>query len=238
MGARGAAASSEAADVVLLVDRLDRLAEALYMSRRVRAVAVQSVMAGMGMSVCAMVLAALGFLPPLAGAITQEVIDVAAIANALRALRIKPQHGRRHSLTVAESQRLQADHVALVPVLDRLRFVADSIDTLPCPQASQALSELDDLLQKSLLPHERADDESVYPAMAHLLGGEDPMATMSRTHREIFHLGRRLQRLVKGLPSAAPDPPTLRDLRRLLYSLDAIVRLHFAQEEELYDALG
>lgn len=87
MGARGAAASSEAADVVLLVDRLDRLAEALAIARRSRSIALQSVTIGLGLSLAAMVVAALGHLPPVQGALLQEAIDVGVILNALRALR-------------------------------------------------------------------------------------------------------------------------------------------------------
>jgi len=87
MGARGATASSQAADVVLMQDRLDRLAEALAIAKRARGIALQSVLAGMGLSFAAMLVAAAGGLPPLAGALFQEAIDVAVILNALRALR-------------------------------------------------------------------------------------------------------------------------------------------------------
>jgi heavy metal translocating P-type ATPase len=86
MGARGATASSEAADAVIVVDRLDRVAEALLIARRARDIAVQSVIAGMALSAFGMVLATFGLLPPVAGAIFQEAIDVAVILNALRAL--------------------------------------------------------------------------------------------------------------------------------------------------------
>jgi P-type E1-E2 ATPase len=86
MGARGATASSEAADVVLLVDRLDRLALAMRIARRSRGIAVQSVVAGMGLSLIAMAIAAAGWLPPAPGALLQEGIDIAVILNALRAL--------------------------------------------------------------------------------------------------------------------------------------------------------
>jgi len=86
MGARGATASSEAADAVLMLDRLDRLVDALAIARRSRAIALQSVLAGMGLSLAAMIVAACGYLPPLAGALFQEAIDVAVILNALRAL--------------------------------------------------------------------------------------------------------------------------------------------------------
>ena len=87
MGARGEAASSEAADVVLLVDRLDRILPAIVIARRSRAIALQSVVVGMGLSIAAMLAAAAGHLPPVQGALLQEVIDVAVIFNALRALR-------------------------------------------------------------------------------------------------------------------------------------------------------
>jgi heavy metal translocating P-type ATPase len=86
MGARGATASSEAADAVLMLDRLDRLVDALAIARRSHSIALQSVLAGMGLSMAAMIVAAFGYLPPLAGALFQEAIDVAVILNALRAL--------------------------------------------------------------------------------------------------------------------------------------------------------
>jgi len=86
MGARGAAASSEAADVVLLVDHLGRLASAISVAQRSRRIALQSVAVGIGLSLIAMGFAAFGYLAPVEGALLQEVIDVAVILNALRAL--------------------------------------------------------------------------------------------------------------------------------------------------------
>ena len=90
MGARGAAASAEAADVVLLVDRIDRLGPGIEIARGARRIAVESVVAGIGLSVAGMIAAAFGYLTPVQGALLQEVIDVAVILNALRALRITP----------------------------------------------------------------------------------------------------------------------------------------------------
>jgi heavy metal translocating P-type ATPase len=90
MGARGAAASAEAADVVLLVDDLRQLLKGFVVAVRSRRIALQSVVAGIGLSVAGMIAAALGYLSPVQGALLQEVIDVAVIFNALRALRISP----------------------------------------------------------------------------------------------------------------------------------------------------
>ena len=86
MGAKGAAASAEAADVVLLVDRLDKIPIAIQAARRSRRIALQSVYAGIGLSVVGMLVAAFGYLTPVQGALIQEAIDVAVILNALRAL--------------------------------------------------------------------------------------------------------------------------------------------------------
>ncbi|MGZ6820813.1 MAG: heavy metal translocating P-type ATPase, partial [Blastococcus sp.] len=92
LAAHGATASSEAADVVLTVDRIDALADAIMISRRARRIAVQSSVIGMGLSLVAMIAAAAGLLAPAVGALLQEVIDVAAIASALRALRPIAKH--------------------------------------------------------------------------------------------------------------------------------------------------
>lgn len=87
MGARGTAASSETAGVVVLVDELKPLAAAIVIAVRTRTIALQSVFFGLGLSLAAMIAAVLGYLPPVQGALVQEAIDVAVILNALRALR-------------------------------------------------------------------------------------------------------------------------------------------------------
>ncbi|MGL6280721.1 MAG: heavy metal translocating P-type ATPase, partial [Gaiella sp.] len=87
MGAQGATVSSETADVVITVDRVDRVVAAIRIGRRSLGIARQSVVFGLGVSLIAMVVAAFGYLTPVAGALLQEAIDVAVILNALRALR-------------------------------------------------------------------------------------------------------------------------------------------------------
>ena len=100
MGAKGAAASAEAADVVLLVDQLDRILPAMEIARRSRFIALQSVYAGIGLSVAGMIAAALGFISPVQGAVMQELIDIAVILNALRSLRGQPQPGASREQTL------------------------------------------------------------------------------------------------------------------------------------------
>ena len=87
MGSAGATVSSETADVVIAVDRIDRVVDALRIGRRSLGIARQSVLVGIGLSLVAMAFAAFGYIPPVGGALLQEAIDVAVILNALRALR-------------------------------------------------------------------------------------------------------------------------------------------------------
>jgi cation transport ATPase len=86
VGSIGASASTEAADAIVAVDEIGRIADAVEVGRRSLSIARQSVLVGMGLSMAAMIVAAAGYLPPVAGALVQEAIDVAVILNALRAL--------------------------------------------------------------------------------------------------------------------------------------------------------
>ncbi len=238
LGARGAAASAEAADVVLMVDRLDRLAQAMDLARRTRRIALQSVAAGMALSGAAMMAAAAGLLAPVAGALLQEAIDVAAILNALRAL--APARGWRQPrfLPAATARHLAAEHQGLTQVLERIEGTADRLDRLGPAEACRELGEVDRLLREQVIPHERQDDNTLYPHLAELLGGDDPLAAMSATHREILHLARLFGRMVADVAPETLVPDDLRDARRLLYRLGAILSLHFAQEEELFHSLA
>ena len=87
MAGKGATISSETADAVITVDDASRIVLSITIGRRSLSIARQSVIAGLGLSIAAMIVAAFGYLPPVWGALLQEVIDVAVILNALRALR-------------------------------------------------------------------------------------------------------------------------------------------------------
>ncbi len=237
VAARGASASSEAADVVLSVDRLDRLGEAVVIAQRTRRIATQSVAAGIGLSLAAMGAAAAGYLPAAWGALLQEAIDVAVIANALRALR----PGRR-DLTFDDgdagvARRFAVEHATLGPDLDRIRAAADTIGTVPPVEALIAIRDVYRLLAEDIGPHEQAEETELYPVLARVLGGADPTGPMSRAHVEISHQIRRLAKILDETDLANPDPDDLAELRRLLYGLHAILRLHFAQEDEGYLSL-
>ncbi len=234
MGARGATAASEAADVVIVLDRLERVVEAIATSQRARAIALQSVIAGMALSTAAMVVAALGFLPPVAGAIFQEVIDVAVILNALRVL--GGVHRRQITQPeVVAYERVRTEHSELLPVIAALRRLADASTDMAPSRLHSELRTLHRQLADRLLPHEASEGASFYPIVAKALGGQDPTGVMVREHSEIASYVRDIGRIAN-----LPGPLTaaqLVELRRELYGLYAIMRLHTAQEEEEYLSL-
>ncbi|PTR25829.1 P-type E1-E2 ATPase/heavy metal translocating P-type ATPase [Rhodococcus sp. OK519] len=240
MGARGSTATSEAADVVLTTDHLDRLADAMAIARRSRRIAVQSATVGMGLSLVAMGFAAFGFLPPAAGALLQEGIDVAVILNALRALR--GARGEEIPLpedTEAMLHRFSAEHDELRDRLPILRDTAGLLTAGDLAGAHAALRRVDAFLFDTLLPHEEAEDRDLYPALATPLGNAEATATMSRMHAEIERLARRLRTHLEQADAAggiAPDQ--VDDLLACLYGLYAVLRLHFTQEEENYFTLA
>ncbi|MFC9926555.1 heavy metal translocating P-type ATPase [Streptomyces sp. NPDC127190] len=240
MGARGSTASSEAADIVLTTDRVDRLADAVAIAQRARRIAVQSALGGMLMSLAAMGVAAVGLLPPAAGALLQEGIDVAVILNALRALRLGP--AARPALSPeAEAlvHRFAAEHDDLQDVLEAVRDAADRLSDAPGDQALAAVEETYRLLTERLLPHEHAEENELYPALAPALGGPEATATMSRAHTEIERLSRRIATHLQLARSAGGlSPGQLDDLRSCLYGLNTVLRLHFTQEEENYFSLA
>ena len=237
LGARGASASSEAADVVILADRLDRVGEAIVIARRARHIAIQSIVVGMGLSMLAMLAAALGWLMPVPAAIVQELIDVAVILNALRAL--KPAGVRSARTMTAEAGReLHHDHLALLRSLDRLRSIVDALDDAVPERAATLIAEANVLVQDKVVAHERDDEGHVYPQLAEVLREAHGLSAMSRAHREILHLARLLASVAKELPSENVDRYLIRDAQRLIEAVETLVRLHTAQEEDIYEAVA
>ena len=234
MGARGASASSEAADVIILIDRLDRVSDAVAIARRTRGIAVESIIAGMALSGLAMLAAAAGWLAPVAGALTQEAIDVAVILNALRALRPRWRLGRETMLPAA-AQELQEDHQSLEKLLDHLQQIADALDVAAPEAAVDLIREANRLVGRDIVEHERDDENRVYPQLAKFLNDGHGLAAMSRAHREILHLSRLLARLSDGLKSEDADRYLIRDAQRVIEAIESLVRIHNAQEEDIYE---
>jgi heavy metal translocating P-type ATPase len=235
LGARGSTASSEAADAVLTVDQLGRVGDVAALARRTRRIALQSVLAGMGLSLAAMGAAAAGLLPAVWGALLQEGIDVAVILNALRALRPPAPDVHLTAAHTALTRRFRTEHQAIRTDIEELRAVADTLDA---PGAMTRVRKAYDKLTREVWPHENAEETELYPSLNRLLGGVDPTAPMSRAHAEIAYQIARLGRLIEDIGSGTPDGADLADLRSLLYGLHAILKLHTVQEDETYLSLG
>ena len=237
IGARGSTASSEVADIVLTVDRLDRLGDAHLIARRTRSIALQSVMAGMTLSLLAMAAAAGGYLPPSLGAVLQELIDVAVILNALRALRAG--RGEMHLGQSGSAIALQfaTAHQRLRPDVALLREAADHL-SVDAERGVETARRAHRLLVEQIGPHEVEEDRLLYPVIASALGGTDPTGTMSRAHAEIAKLTAQLGLTLERLDVASPTPTDIREMQRLLYGLYAVLELHFAQEDESFLSLA
>jgi len=237
MGARGASAASEAADVVLTSDRLEGLVDATKIARRTRTIALQSVLVGMTLSIVAMGFAAAGYIPPVAGAVLQEGIDVLVILNALRALGGGGLSRRRTPEAVRIGGELRSAHETLGPRIEDLASLAARLDELPREEARVELVRARDMLNDELLPHEREEQRHAYPVVAGMMRREDPTGPLIQTHHEIQRLARLFTRMVERLSPDGPTGDEIRDLRRALYGLHAILTLHFAQEEDLFSVL-
>lgn len=239
LAAQGRTASSEIADVVLTTDRFDRVADAMSIARRARRIAVQSAALGMVMSIAAMAVAAAGMLPPAAGAVLQECIDVLVILNALRTLRAPGSNRGRPS---PDAQRLirrfAAEHEGLREGVANIRSAANDLANGRLDEAVTSLARVDHFVQTDLLPHEHAEEGLLYPQLAMPLGSVESTAAMSRMHGEINRLSWRLHRHVEDaskLGTVAPD--RVEDLLACLYGLHELLRLHFMVEEQDYFTL-
>ena len=214
--------------------QVDGVSDAVSIARRARRIALQSIGVGMSLSGVAMVAAAFGFLTPVAGALTQEAIDVAVILNALRALTPGRRNGRP-ALATSAARALHQDHQELGSALDRLREIADALDDSDPNVAVRLISEANTIVVQKIAEHERTDERIVYPNLSTILHDGHGLAAMSRAHREILHLGRLLARLSGGLDVRDIDRYLIRDAQRVIESIESLVRLHNAQEEDIYE---
>ncbi len=238
MGARGSTASSEAADVVLATDRIDRLAEARVVAARTRRIATQSILVGMGLSVAAMAVALAGLLPAVWGALLQEGIDVAVILNALRVLRVDARPVHLEPGDTVLSRRFRGEHATIRADLEQVRQAADALGAVEPQEAMRRVRDVHRLLVDEIAPHELAEEHELYPTIGRALGGADATDTMSRSHAEIAYRIRRLTRLLDAIGDQPPDQSDVVELRGALYGLHAILDLHTAQEEESYLSLA
>ena len=139
---------------------------------------------------------------------------------------------------MADGHELHRDHLALIGNLDRLRGIVDALDDATPEAGAVLIAEANRLVQEQVVVHERDDEGSVYPRLAGILRENHGLSAMSRAHREILHLARLLARVVEDLPDEKVDRYLLRDAQRVIEAIETLVRMHTAQEEDIYEAVA
>jgi iron-sulfur cluster repair protein YtfE (RIC family) len=139
---------------------------------------------------------------------------------------------------MAATDPLRAEHAALLPRIEHLRTLADSIDGRSLTELIPDVELAYDLVAHHITPHAMAEDRVLYPAVERVMGAPGATATMTRDHVEIAHLLTQLDAIRDALGEGGPLlAGRRRELRRILYGLHTLVKLHLAKEEEIYAPL-
>lgn len=144
-----------------------------------------------------------------------------------------PFHDIKEVETMVSMAKVREAHDELMPWLQNLLFAADRVGDAPLDQTRELVDEVFEFLEVHLIPHAAAEDAVLYPAVERFLGAPGSMATLSRDHVEVVRLTSELGRLRDHLAVVRPGHIQEQDLRRVLYGLYALVRVHFAKEEEI-----
>jgi iron-sulfur cluster repair protein YtfE (RIC family) len=131
-------------------------------------------------------------------------------------------------------QAVRDEHRELVARSELLRTVADSIGSAPKETLREGVGQAYTFLIHQLIPHAQAEEQVLYPTVARLLHALGATDTMSRDHLEIIRLTEELEALRLHLFLAPLSELDEQALRRVLYGLYAIIKLHLAKEEEIY----
>jgi len=127
------------------------------------------------------------------------------------------------------TQPLRDEHKELIPHIEKILEVANSIPEAPSEQIRDGVQEVYEFLAYHLLPHAQAEDAALYPVVQKVLGSPDATRTMSRDHVEV---GRYIEELAELQQNVSPR--NFKSLQRVLYGVYALVKVHFAKEEEVY----
>ena len=127
------------------------------------------------------------------------------------------------------TQPLRDEHKELIPHIEQILTVADSILDAPQEQIRDGVQEVYEFLAYHLIPHAQAEEAALYPVVQQVLGSPEATRTMSRDHVEVGRYVEELDALRTDL-----SPRNTKPLQRVLYGLYALVKVHFAKEEEVY----
>lgn len=129
---------------------------------------------------------------------------------------------------------LRAEHRELLPHVEELRVAAEAVGTAPPERVVALVGHCVSFLADHLIPHAQAEEAALYPVVERVMGAPRATATMSRDHQEVGRLAAELQELLARLAAGTADGRVAADLRRVLYGLYTLVKVHFAKEEEVY----
>lgn len=131
-------------------------------------------------------------------------------------------------------QPLRDEHQELLPHIEHIRVVADMVGDISGERLQHELDEVYHFLSHHLIPHAEAEDRALYPLVAKVLGAPEATATMRRDHVEVGRLTGDLAVLRQQIGGGELPASLTKDLRRVLYGLYTLVKVHFAKEEEVY----
>jgi len=131
------------------------------------------------------------------------------------------------------TEPLRAEHRDLLPHLRGLETIADEVDRWNVDEAARVLGEIVGFLRGHLVPHAKAEEQVLYPAVEEAMAAPGATATMRADHAEIVSRIDRLADTAATVADRWPDPAVARDLTHQLVGLSAILLLHFRKEEEV-----
>ena len=131
-------------------------------------------------------------------------------------------------------QRVRDEHMELIARIELLRTVADSIGSAATESIREGVGQAYTFLIHQLIPHAQAEEQVLYPTVGRLLRALEATETMSRDHLEVIRLTEELEALRLHVFYTPVSEADERALRRVLYGLYAIIKLHLAKEEEIY----
>jgi len=132
------------------------------------------------------------------------------------------------------TQPLRDEHKELYPQVELLRAAGDAINESLTTSAHAKIEEAYNFLTHQLIPHAQAEDKALYPVVQKAMGAPMATATMSRDHVEVGRLTDEFGTLRVHHSQLSITTLQAQALRRVLYGLYALLKVHFAKEEEIY----
>jgi cation transport ATPase len=141
------------------------------------------------------------------------------------------------TILVRAGEVIPVDGIISMPnvMIDELALTGEPIPVNRREGDGSLITEVNAIVAKQIVAHEREDEDAVYPRLSKFLSDGHGLAAMSRAHREIIHQARLLGRIAIDLAPSDADRYLIRDAQRVIESIEALVRIHNAQEEDIYE---